>query len=385
MMLVPFVSIAARAQGGAGGGGGGRTDINGVVVDASGIAIVGARVSVGASTSSAITDESGHFRLAHVPQGAAQIQARRLGFSPFDTTLAVAPDDRAALRIVMTAVPASLPLVQVSEHRTASDQRLSGFYSRVGKRGGHYITRERLDRLISYRLGDVLGEVPGLRVVTGRGGGPRQVTLRGSGTGCTPLFFVDGFPATAGAFDVDMIDASSLEGIEIYPSLSTVPPELLGPRSLDRCGVIALWSRPAPARRRVQQIRPGELARLVESHEVLTAAEVDVAARPVGEMPVPEYPDSLWKAGISGRVLLEFVVDTTGAVVPETIGVVTATHVGFVGPARSVAAQVSFAPAKRQNHLVRQLVQLPFVFEAKKDSTRSNESRTSVRNPSISM
>jgi len=187
---------------------------------------------------------------------------------------------------------------------------------------------------------------------------------------------MDGFPATAGAFDVDMIDASSLEGVEVYPSLSSVPPELLGPRSLDRCGVVALWSRPAPARRRVQPMKPSELARLVESHQVLTADEVDVVAKPAGEIPVPEYPDSLWKARVGGRVLLEFVVDTTGSVEAETIGVVTASHTGFVAPARTVAAQVTFTPAKRQNRLVRQLVQLPFVFEPKRDSSQSNESRS---------
>jgi len=359
-IILAFRSSSIEAQTGQG-------DVSGLIVDASGTAIVGVRVSLPNGSAAAVTDERGHFRLAHVPEGTAMIAARRLGFSPFDTSLSIGAGTRPGIRIVMTALPIALPMVQVNEHHTASDERLAGFYARIGKRGGHFITREQIDRRITYRLGDLLSEVPGVRILTARGG-PRVVAFRGAGSGCSPLFFIDGFPATAGAFDVDMIDASSLEGVEIYPSLSSVPPELLGPRSLDRCGVVALWTRPAPRHRRAEQLDARQIARLVEDRQVLTASEVDVAAKPTEEIPLPQYPDSLWKAGIGGRVVLELVVDTLGRVEPGTISVVSASNRGFVAPARTVTEEVTFTPARRQNRAVRQLVQIPFVFEPRRDT-----------------
>ena len=39
----------------------------------------------------------------------------------------------------------------------------------------------------------------------------------------------------------DMVLPSSVEGIEIYRGLSTVPPEFLNPDA--ECGVIAIWTR----------------------------------------------------------------------------------------------------------------------------------------------
>jgi outer membrane receptor for ferrienterochelin and colicin len=39
----------------------------------------------------------------------------------------------------------------------------------------------------------------------------------------------------------DVVSPASVEGIEVYRGLSTVPPEFLNPDAV--CGVIAIWTR----------------------------------------------------------------------------------------------------------------------------------------------
>ena len=70
--------------------------------------------------------------------------------------------------------------------------------------------------------------------------------------------------------------------------------------------------------------------------------------------------------GDGGDALVEFVVDTAGAVEPETIGVVAATLPEFGRAARVAAVSAKFTPARRQGRPVRQLIQLPLRWEPKR-------------------
>jgi len=353
----------------------GKGEITGVVVDSLGSAIVGAQVFVPSAGTSAVSDVEGKFRLRNIPEGTAEVTARRLGFAAASLKLSVEPGRTTTARLVLALLPASLQVVTVRERRTASDQRLAGFYARAGTRarGGHFVTRDQLDRFVTNRLADVLSEIPGVRVLNVRGA--RQVTIRSSGTACTPLFYIDGFPASAGAFDVDMIGISSVEGIEVYESLSSVPPELLGPRGLDRCGVIAIWSRPAPSRRTAAVRGVEDIAQLVARHEVFTADDVDERATPIDSVPTPVYPDSLWRARVGGRAVIELLVDSLGDIEPGSVRVVTATSPLFGVSARRAVESVSFRPAKRQHRPVRQVVQLQFIFAPSNSPTPAPDDR----------
>jgi hypothetical protein len=76
---------------------------------------------------------------------------------------------------------------------------------------------------------------------------------RSSGRGCPVQVFVDGLLMTASVMDAsgatenagaaidDFVSPLSVEGIEVYRGLSTVPPEFLTPEA--DCGVVAIWTR----------------------------------------------------------------------------------------------------------------------------------------------
>ena len=345
-------------------------NVGGVVRAADGTPLVGAEVvltpkltgpgvTMGRKT---VTDDSGTFRIPTIPEGTATIAVRRIGFKPMTIETAIPSSVPLAFALEPTAV--QLGRVVVQDRRTRYEGPHANFNRRRDMGFGRFITRDDIEKRQAMRTTDLLRSLPGVYVSPGRTG-ISQVRLRGNS--CAPFVWLDGSPALAGYLDVDSFDPNTLEGVEVYSGVGTVPVELRGPRGEERCGVIALWSRlaePRPRRSKAKPVTAEQLAALVASATVYTADQVDQAAQPDAEEPLqPYYPDSLKAAKVKGHVVLEFVVDTLGNVETETIGVVLSTHPRFAESARNAVWRASFSPAIRQGRRVRQLVQLPVHFE----------------------
>jgi TonB family protein len=343
--------------------------VRGEVTDSTGAAVVGAQVSVGA-TGTVVTGEDGHFTLPSVPIGKTHIAVRRLGFRPvaIDLNLITEPG---FLPIVLAAIPEALSAVTVQARREVFDTRLSGFNVRKTRGMGYFLTRDQIEHTTSSHLVDALRSFPGVRVLNLRNALGRSVSL--GGANCPPLVFLDGFPATAGPLDLDGIELGSLEGVEVYAGSTGVPPELIGPRGLDRCGVIALWSAPSRPRRSASEQQEVDVDELVAKGAVFTANQVDRQATYEEGSGVPVYPEALAKAQVRGRVVVAVVVSARGGVEPGTISVVTTTDTSFSKAAVDAAVRAQFAPAMLHGKAVRQLVRLPFEFNPSEtiDSTRA--------------
>ncbi len=78
--------------------------------------------------------------------------------------------------------------------------------------------------------------------------------------------------------------------------------------------------------------------------------------------PKPRYPDLLRQAGIDGRVLVEFVVDTTGHVERGSIKILSSTNPLFEQPSKEVVAASVYRPGKISGRSVRVRVQVPLNF-----------------------
>jgi len=344
---------------------GSTASVSGVVLDDIGMPIYGAVVTVNVSESTAqvvSTGQDGRFHFASVRMGEFAISVRRIGFRPWQQGVARLDDDGVEVEVRLRPLAMALAPVTVFQRAEVYDPRLEGFHSRVkAKAGGYFITRQRLERTSRWTLPDILREVPGVRVAP-LNGLRKAVRLRGAR--CAPLVFVDGFPASAGEFDLEMLPVVTLEGVEIYPSMASLPPEFGSVRGSEGCGVIAVWSRPAPGERaRVNDVAPVNLERLMADEPIYTADQVHEQARQDSTSSPPvEYPDSLWQAGEAGRVVLELVVDANGEVEPGTLRVVSATHRDFARAATTAVAVAHFFPATIRGRPVRQLIQLPVVF-----------------------
>lgn len=337
-------------------------NIVGTVRDNDGAPVPGAQVTVGTKFSS-VTDSAGKFALRGLPVGETMVTVRRIGFALLETSWDLGAYTL-TLDLRVHANPVALPAVQVQARAQPFDSRLAGFYSRMKQKLGYYITRDEIDRSHSLVMTDVLRELPGIQpAVLPRGLG---TTVRMAGQACPPLVMIDGFPAAVGNFDLDIINLSTVEGIEVYRHGSSVPADLFGPYGMHNCGVIAIWSRPMRPNVRAYQLppeHPVNLDSLIAANEVYTPATVDHAASFYQGTANPAYPDSLFRARVAGTVLARFVVDSFGIVEPKTVSIVSATDSLFGAAVRTALSTARFAPAKIDGRPVRQLVEMPFKFD----------------------
>ena len=78
--------------------------------------------------------------------------------------------------------------------------------------------------------------------------------------------------------------------------------------------------------------------------------------------PQPTYPSMLQSAGVEGRVLAQFVVDTSGKADMSTFKVLETSHDLFSQAVRQALPRMRFFPAEIGGKKVRQVVQQPFTF-----------------------
>jgi TonB family protein len=353
-VLILFLCFAPQVLFGQVGG------VRGVVHDSLGGVVNNAHLSIKGSRSQTTSDSTGAFRIADIPPGDAVLEVRRLGYRPTSTVVTIGAGNEGKVDVELAPVPELLAPVQVRPKTEVYDSRLAGFNERKTKHIGHFVTRDQLDRMSSARFVDAIRVMPGVSMRTLRGG---IVTVSIRGARCAPLFYMDGFPASAGTMDLDMIDLSGVEGIELYGGMSSIPAEFMTVAGHEGCGVIAVWSRPTRSRRqRIDQTSNVDLEKLLSAHAVYTSDQVDEPAHLNDGSSTPIYPDSLFKAGVGGRVVAEFVVDPEGVVETSSLGFVSATHPHFASAVRSALAGAVFRPAVLAGKPVRQIVQLPFVF-----------------------
>lgn len=89
-------------------------------------------------------------------------------------------------------------------------------------------------------------------------------------------------------------------------------------------------------------------------------AETPVSlAKPVSSF----YPRNARLAGVSGKALVQFVVDTAGRARPETINCLEATYKDFADAAIGTVKTMVFNPATLEGHKIERLVQYPFDFK----------------------
>jgi len=95
-------------------------------------------------------------------------------------------------------------------------------------------------------------------------------------------------------------------------------------------------------------------------------ANAPTAAKLIGEMPHPVYPEFLRKNSVEGEVVVKFVVDVTGHPDMSTLEVVRTPHEAMTAAVRRVIQQMRFEPARiggAGSPARTELVQISFVFQ----------------------
>jgi TonB family protein len=358
--LLASSTVAAQAPAPATGSSPDAGVVTGLVSDSAGIGIAGANLSLLGATTQTYTNADGIFRIQGVAQGDQRLVARRIGFRPETLTVAVPADRGVEVKVFLRAAALRVAPVIIAE-RGRVVGRMRGFHERRERGIGHFFTSEDIEKRHPRAVSELLRTLPGTRI--NYVNGQSVITFRGMR--CPPLIWVDGAPATAGYLDPDLFAVTSLAGIEVYPGPATVPAELNWVRGKATCGVIAVWTKMPEARGRVTpRVSAETLAELIDSLRLYTSDNVDTPAASDSAHPiVPAYPDSLFRANIGGRVIVEFVVDINGRPDMGTFGAVLSTNSRLTEAVRQAVTVARFTPAWLGGKRVRQLIQLPFSFE----------------------
>ncbi len=215
---------------------------------------VTARSTWGRFLRQAVTDADGRFEFIIQRTAAVDLRASHPAYEA-NTAPTLYFDEHTVFEVEIRLDPDVMllaPLAVVGRSRGPSPF-LEEFRERVRRGMGTYITRAQIERQRPMFVTDLLRGVPGVEL-RGGGVGSRPVVAVGRSTGrtCTARIFVDGMLLNptmmtpsgprADVFRIDdVVHPSSVEGIEIYRGMSTMPPEFLTADA--ECGVIAIWTR----------------------------------------------------------------------------------------------------------------------------------------------
>jgi protein TonB len=115
------------------------------------------------------------------------------------------------------------------------------------------------------------------------------------------------------------------------------------------------------ARHRVSEMAAGLLD--VQAADLTpTSAHVDELPIALVSNPRPTYPAVLARSQVGGKVVVEFVIDSSGAVDVASLRVIQSTDVLFTQAVRSVLPQLRFVPAQVGQRAIGITVRQPFLF-----------------------
>lgn len=200
-----------------------------------------------------LTDPDGAFRLPGVPPGRYTLEVRVIGHRPQEVPAEVREGMTTRVGIDLPMQPIALAPIRVEAEarrgRTASV--MHGFYERMEKGRGHFVTREDIEARNPRTLAQTLEMVPGIRIL------PRVSELgfadyvvqtsrnvSSSSYECPVAYFLDGAPFRPGSLGANAeIRPGDIEGIEVYTGPATVPPQFNQAGAGAACGVIVIWTR----------------------------------------------------------------------------------------------------------------------------------------------
>ena len=199
----------------------------------------GAQLRIQGTGIGASADNTGRVRLEGLLPGSRVVEARYLGYAPAWAAVRLGRGGTANLSLALRIQPVALAEVRVRSRRSLLQER--GFHLRKASGFGTFITREQIERMQVRRLSDVLRRVAGLSLSSSSFGGVSRARSRGTKVlgSCPIQYYLDG--TLTSLYNVDEIQPSDIEGLEVYRGAATVPLEFN--KGTAMCGVILIWTR----------------------------------------------------------------------------------------------------------------------------------------------
>jgi len=212
--------------------------------------IAGVSVAVTGGRIMALTDARGGYELTGIPAGPQRIEVERLGYRGVQLELEFRTGRPQILDLTLEVHPIAADSLEVAATIGRSPQ-LRGFYNRLERGLGYFVTEEAIERMQVRQVTDVLRRVPGLIMQPVSGPfGTGYVVQMGRTTGaagarpCPVLFYVNGmpFPVTMDIGIDNFVRPDEVAGIEVYSGTSNTPSQFAANHPNARCGVIVIWT-----------------------------------------------------------------------------------------------------------------------------------------------
>jgi TonB-linked SusC/RagA family outer membrane protein len=187
----------------------------------------GVTVTVVGTRLGAVTRSGGRYSVVNAPLGTHRLQARRLGYTPAETTVVVREGEQSVVDFRLEVSAVELERVVTIGYGTTTRRDLTGAVASVTAE--EFETEAAPTVTLSSGL---QGKAAGVQVISNSGlpGGGLRVRVRGTGSitaNSEPLYVIDGLPAEQGTGSSNpqdnplmSVDPSEIESIEILKDAS---------------------------------------------------------------------------------------------------------------------------------------------------------------------
>jgi hypothetical protein len=228
----------------------GPTRLVGRVLDAQTLQPIEAvNVQIAAQGLQRLTDREGNFTFPLVDPGSHELVLDHLAYGTRTDTIVVGGGELISVEVRMAMRPIELEPLTVIVERRQLPPKMHGFYSRMDRGWGDFITRETLETRRPVRISQMIGDLPGARLIQVAPGRYAPIFRHQARfmdgrnlSPCPPALYVDGMLILDGASSLDeFVLPHEVEAVEVYKSAASVPARFGG--STAGCGVIVIWTR----------------------------------------------------------------------------------------------------------------------------------------------
>lgn len=212
--------------------------VRGIVQDANGQPVSGARLRWWGTDHEVRADARGEYALPAAP-GTRLLEARMVGFVPTRQVVDVTAE-LSRVDVALPEFPTDIDTVRVLARRPRTQGVLAEFERRRQRGQGIYLDAETIELRRPLTFTDLLRSMPGVEVRS-TDAMTRAVHMRSTNglDACVPLLVIDG--ARVPMLDMnldDVIPADLVRAVEVYPRRMQAPPEYQD----GDCGSVVVWT-----------------------------------------------------------------------------------------------------------------------------------------------
>jgi hypothetical protein len=214
--------------------------LRGIVTDSAGDPIAEVAVAIVALHYATRTDDAGRFSFSRLPVGEVEVSVRRIGYEPKTIKFMITTAAADSIKVKLAELPEVLSAMAVSVTEQHRRQGIEDFYWRRARGIGAFFTKDEIRARNVSAPSDMLRSTPGVRFVRAGGGKGIRFISPSNRRDCMPTIWLDGQRAIG--LEIDDLPANDIEGMELYQSLASTPPQFSRGGGTP-CGTIVVWSR----------------------------------------------------------------------------------------------------------------------------------------------